>query len=313
VLVSILILAYNSGPEFVDVLRAACSQSHGSVEVLVLDNGSIHPIPDEILTSREFASVRFAQSATNLGFAAGMNQLFQWSEGDVIIFLNDDCLIASDFAEAAVRSFVEVPSAGALAANVRRGELAQGEFRSTDVDDGSVLRITRTMRVRKIGTAPMRLEVEKPNGSCPSYRREVLHHCSSGAAKPFDPIFDTYGEDIDLALRLRSAGHRTVYCPDLEATHLRSASSTESVLMKSGRLRQNILAGRHINARRHLGLSAAVVTPVLYLQDAGLLLRGMARGDRTAIVDVRQSWRRARAERRGRCGVRLPLEEGFRA
>ncbi|HET6818024.1 MAG TPA: glycosyltransferase [Mycobacteriales bacterium] len=283
--VSVLVLSFNSAAVLDACLRAATSQTLTGVEVLCLDNASSD---DSVAVASAVPGVRVLRSDTNLGYAAGMNRLVSMSAGRYVVFLNADCVLARDFCQRAVELFTTEPDAAVLGAAVVR---ADGS------DDGGVLAVTDTMRVRMLGRPPAGAlwPTFKPNGSCPVVRRSLLDRLSGEYGCPaFDERFDTYGEDVDLAFRLAAAGVETRCAAVLVATHERSHASSISVADKRGRLRVNVIAARHINARRHLPVLRLIgALPVLYLQDVGLAVRQLVRMDASAFGDVAAAWRQA--------------------
>lgn len=288
-LVSLLVLAYNSGELLADCLQAAVGQREATVEVLCLDNASAD---SSVAVARSIDGVTVLTNATNVGYAAGMNQLLTHSRGEAVVFLNADCVVDAHFAAHALRLLHEHPELGVLGATVSR---ADGS------DDGAVLCMTDTMRVRLCGRPPPgdRWPTFKPNGSCPVVRRTLLDALRTAfGVDAFDPVFDTYGEDVDFAFRAHSLGAGIICTDSLRATHLRSHASAVSVLDKRGRMRINVVAARHINARRHLPWRRlCVVVPILVAQDVALVLRQLLVADVGVVRDVVGAWRRAAAAR----------------
>ena len=281
---SLLVLSYNSGTVLAECLQAALAQRDADVEVLCLDNASSD---DSVAVAARFTAVCSWQNGANVGYAGGMNQLFGASSGEFVVFLNADCVLAPDFCTEAVQLFRALDGVDVLGAAVRRPDGG---------DDGSVLAVSDTMRVRLRGV-PSEGEWQhtfKANGSCPVVRRKLLDRMADRYGVPaFDPVFDTYGEDVDFAFRAAAVGAVTVCSSRLRAIHARSHVSQVSVLDKRGRLRVNVIAARHINARRHLpALRLAVVLPVLLAQDLALALVQLVRGDTCAGKDVLAAWRR---------------------
>lgn len=286
-LVSLLVLSYNSAEVLGDCLRAATTQRAADVEVLCLDNASGD---DSAAIAGTFQDVQLIRSDSNVGYARGMNQLAAAARGEVVVFLNADCVLADDFAAVALAELRRQPEVSVLGAAVRRVDGS---------DDGAVLGVTDTMRVRMLGAPPpgATWPTFKPNGSCPVVRRSLLDLMAERyGISGFDPCFDTYGEDVDFAFRAMAVGAKTVCVAGLQATHSRSHASAVAVTDKRGRLRVNVVAGRHVNARRHLPRHRlAVVLPLLGLQDLLLVGRQVLRGDLRVVRDVVAAWRRTAA------------------
>jgi GT2 family glycosyltransferase len=239
-------------------------------------------------------------NATNTGFARGMNQALEASRGDVVVFLNSDCLLEPEFLGTAVDLLATHPEADALAATVVRLRNVDTPTERTGRHplDGAILGMTSTMRVQHKEQHDDLQPTFKANGACPILRRSLLDKLADRFGVPaFDPVFDTYSEDIDFAFRAAAVGGLTLCSRDLVAWHVRSVSGGGiRVFDKRGRMRTNILAGRYLNCWRHLPLRLALIThPFLMAQDLGLVVIAASKGDRTAIRDVLAAWRRLAA------------------
>lgn len=233
----------------------------------------------------------------NTGFARGMNQCLAASTGDVVVFLNSDCLLDPTFVETAVTLLAEHPEADALAATVARlsGPDAAATRPGSYPLDGAVIGVSSSLRVtHKEQQQPVQ-PTFKANGACPVVRRSLLTRLEERFGPPaFDPVFDTYAEDIDFAFRAASLRAVTLCSEQLVAWHIRSVSGGGiRVFDKRGRMRVNILAGRYLNCWRHLPAAQAVRTHLLLVaQDLALVAVAAAKRDLTASRDVLAAWRR---------------------
>ena len=69
--VSVLVVAYQSGPHLADCLAALEAQTFRDFEIVVVDNASTDGAPARALAAHP--SARLIEAGSNLGFAAGMN------------------------------------------------------------------------------------------------------------------------------------------------------------------------------------------------------------------------------------------------
>lgn len=293
---TIVVLAYNS----VHTLSAALSSTENQEfvsDVIVIDNGSVDG--SDLVARRHGEVVSLGQ---NMGYAVGMNVGFRLVESEYVCFMNADALLHPNFARNATAILDRRTDLAGIAPLVVRwtGDPSQQpwDLEGSLPIDGGPLNVTKLMRVAHGGDPARGRPVVKANGACPVYRRSSLMEiCNSYGVGPFDPVFDTYGEDIDLALKMWRSGKQIHYCPSVIAAHVRSASSSESVRDKRGRLRSNVLSARHVNATRHLPRREVVAAvPVLLVQDVGLVAAALACGDRGVTRDVRRGWGQAIAE-----------------
>jgi len=98
--VSIVIVAYNSGPPLVRCLESLLAGGGGH-EVIVVDNGEPGPEIEEALA---MPGVRVLQPSENLGYAGGSDFGASEATGDVLVFLNPDTTVAPEALDALVRA-----------------------------------------------------------------------------------------------------------------------------------------------------------------------------------------------------------------
>jgi GT2 family glycosyltransferase len=280
---SVVLINYNSGEWGARAAASVRAQRGVKVELIVIDNASTDDSLDRIVAAA--TPDRVIVNATNLGYAAAVNQGIRSSIGDVVLPLNSDAWLAPDYVRIGLDVLDRHPGVGVVGGQVATsaGDVIRGP-----------LRVTFTMRVRELPIeAP--LDCLRVDGSCALIRRaaltEIDHRWGVGG---FDPRFFVYGETIDLAFKLRRLGWTTRYEPSMSAEHVRSYSSAHRISDKRGLMRELVLASRHINAARH---SHALVRPFAHLvclaQDVGFALIQVTRGDVEAPGDVIRGWRRA--------------------
>lgn len=292
-LVSVVILNWNGGRRLIEAVESVLDQTHQPLELIVVDNGS----SDGSLTQLpEDPRIQVIENGENLGYARGMNIGWHASTGALWIPMNDDARLHPRFVEAAIAAFEVAPEAGAVAPLVLRprGPMLPWDERGPALLDSGPETVTLDMRVVTDGEPDRPTPAFKANGSCPVYRAtaidDVLDVVDAG---PFDPWFDTYGEDTDLAFRLHALGWTTVFTPAVLAAHHTAASSSARIADKRGRLRQNVMVARHANAWRHLPVSRLVMAvPLILAGDVVFALRSLLRGDFSVLSDLGAAWRR---------------------
>ena len=120
------------------------------------------------------------------------------------------------------------------------------------------------------------------------FRRSALDEVAPDGAV-FDPELETYYEDVDLAARLRAAGHRAVVVFDAVAHH---AGSTTSATMGSRRWRL-IYGNRYLIVARVLGSRFWPSLPRLALRDVVDFLHALGRGQIFLAAGIPLGWLRA--------------------
>lgn len=297
--VSVVVLNFNGGELVLRCVASALAQG-GDVEVVVVDNGSVDGSLDAVRA--HFPEVAVLELGANRGYAAGMDAGIAATRGEVVVPLNCDAVLHPSFAATAVAALDGDDRLGALAPLVVRAAPTGPpvwEDGDAAVLDAGPIDLLPNLSVHLRADLVRPSSCFKPNGAAPVYRRAALDDVVAAyGVGPFDPAFDTYGEDIDLAFKLWARGWQTAYRPDVQAAHVRSFASSPSVFNKRGRLRTLLLASRHVNAWRHLTRRELLVTvPAILAGDIALAAVGMLRGDRGAVGDVVRAWRRAWAQR----------------
>ncbi len=185
--------------------------------VIVCDNASTDGTSELVRAS--FPEVRVVELEANLGFPRACNQGVRAGTGDTVVLLNNDVDCRPDFLERLVEPLRSDDRVGSVASLL----LKPGELRI----DSFGLAADRTFagfpRLRGLpisaaqATQPV---LAGPLGAGGAYRRQAWESVGG-----LDEGVFSYGEDVDLALRLRAAGWSTAAAPDAIAVHIGSASA----------------------------------------------------------------------------------------
>jgi len=163
-----------------------------------------------------FPEVRLVETGGNVGFGKAMNQMVAVSDGEIVVLANDDMDAEPQFIERLIAPF-EDPQVGMVAGMT----LQPGEG---EVVDGFGIEVDPTLvafnRLRHRSPVDEPGRLLGPSGGAAAYRRAAWE-----AAGGFDDHFFMYGEDVDLALRLRLHGWEARDAPDARGVHLGGASS----------------------------------------------------------------------------------------
>lgn len=263
---------------------AAQTQRH---RVIVVDNAS----PDDSAAAirARFPHVAVVALGANRGYAAACNAGIAHGVGEAIVLLNNDVIGPPRFLERLLAPLDADTHVGSVAAVL----LQPGER----VIDSAGLTADPTLagfprlqgRPERSATTrhPMLLG---PTGAAGAYRRAALAEVGG-----LDERIFLYQEDLDLALRLCTAGWSSVLAHDARAIHLGSATAGRgSVLQRKhaaaarGYLlrRYGVLQGRR--APRALATEAIVVAGDVVLSHDFAALRGRLAGWRAARRIVRR-------------------------
>lgn len=233
------------------------------------------------MVRERFPEVTLIANATNLGFGRACNDGARTGRGEAIVLVNDDMEVAPDFLERLVAP-LDDPQVGMVAGLMLQPGGGRVDGFGIEVD--RTLNAYNRLRHRLPSEAPGRLL--GPSGGAAAYRREAWE-----AVGGFDETFFAYGEDVDLALRLRHAGWAAAAAPDARGIHLGGATAgVDSPL-------QRRLAGfaRGFILRRY-GILRSPAAPRALVTEALVVAWGLVRYRTLVPLRARaEGWRAAGA------------------
>jgi GT2 family glycosyltransferase len=216
---------------------AACLESIYShapdvrFEVVIVDNGSCDGSREFV--KQAFPSARLIENLENRGFAKANNQGIEVSRGRYVLSLNNDTIIKNGTLAGLVRFMQEHPDAGACGPKVlnQDGTFQRQCRRSFPTLFSSLsyfLKLHKLFpRSECFGRYLMTHrdceeggEVDSVSGCCLMVRREVIEKVGI-----LDENFIMYGDDLDWCYRIKQAGWKVCYVPDVEIVHLGGQSS----------------------------------------------------------------------------------------
>ncbi len=201
-------VAYRSGPALLRLLDSLEGQV-SLTEVLVVDNGGGGPEIDE---ARARSGVRVVGTGENLGFAAGSNLGAGEAQGDVLVFLNPDTVVATG-AIAQLERTLEDPSIGIAMARLRL--LNEPETLNASGVDVHVTGIGWAAHYGEPASSVTEVgDVPSASGTAMAIRAETFRALGGFAEELF-----TYLEDLELGWRTRLAGYRVVVDPAADVFH----------------------------------------------------------------------------------------------
>lgn len=225
---------------------------------------------------------RVLDSERNLGFAAATNLGASAASGEYLATVNDDALVGDGWAERLLEALEQDPRVAAVqGVNVRLDD--------PGTVDGAGLAWNRHWQAVQIGHGerPAALpqdpsEVFGVSATAAIYRRRALSELAGADGGPFDARLFAYYEDVDLAGRLRAAGHRALSVP---AGRVRHAGSVSGAALPGGH-RRLIYGNRHLVLARLLGRAFWPRWPRIVARDLADLGRAAVRGDAQAAAGI---------------------------
>jgi cellulose synthase/poly-beta-1,6-N-acetylglucosamine synthase-like glycosyltransferase len=202
---NIIIPVYNGSKTVSKTLSAVDRQTvpHSDFEVIVVDDGSTD---DTAKTVKAFPFVRLLSQA-NAGPAVARNSGARAAKGDILVFLDADCVPRPDWLERMLKPFEGSAVVG-----------AQGRYENPLPD--WMARFVQLEIEERYARMEKRESIDFIGSYSAAYRRDVF--LSEGG---FDERFRTAsGEDPDLSFRLANKGHKMVFCPEAVVAHFHPTS-----------------------------------------------------------------------------------------
>ena len=225
--------------------------------VIVVDDASVDACAMAAVCGQHGA--RLVRLDRGVGAAAARNAALATIETELVAFVDSDCVVPHGWLPELTRHFAD-PLVGAVAPRIE------------PVPPGGTGHVYAEFAGSR---SPLDMGAEEglvgPDARIPYVPSATLVVRRAALDPPFDPVL-RYGEDVDLVWRLRDAGWRVRYVPDVVVRH-------EEPRGWSGLLRRRFNYGTSVAplSRRHPGrLSHLVVSP-LPGAAAALVLSGRPR------------------------------------
>lgn len=242
-LVSIIIPIFNQA-DLTDACVASLYKhtATGNFELILVDNGSAEPTQALLQNlAKQHPNICLVRNAENLNFAHGCNLGFAASQGDIVIFLNNDTTVTPHWMPPLVKA-LQQPSVAAVQPKLL-------------YPDGTIQCIGVVFSVK----SPLGYHIyagkppENPWANQSRRFQAVTGACMAMRAQDFsthqgfDPIYVNGQEDIDLCLRLNSRYKSPAGWVAAESIVIHHESKTPNRFQHVARNRRNFLrrwAGR---------------------------------------------------------------------
>ncbi len=189
-------------------------------QIVVVDNGSSDGSPNII--RKEFPQVSLVALEKNTGFTGGNNAGLRASTGDMLVLLNNDCIVEPNWLNCLMNRMAD-PSIAAVTSSMRN-------IKNIDIMDSAGGQIDWMGFSRDIGRGEQAsrhsklMEISSPCGGAVIVRRNALH---SESHIFWNDLF-VYQEDLDLGFELLRTGWKVVYEPNAIVRHVHSATAGSS-------------------------------------------------------------------------------------
>jgi len=232
---SVIIVNYNVELYLQQCLLSVFQSKNIDFEVFVVDNDSSDNSCR--MVKEKFPLVKLIENKCNVGFAKANNQALVLAQGEYMLLLNPDTVVAEDTFENVCRFMDENPKAGGLGVKMLDGygnflpESKRG-FPSPFVSFCKIFGLNGLFPKSKLfGKYHVRYfdenrlhTVDILAGAFMLIRTETLKKTGL-----LDEAFFMYGEDIDMSYRIALAGYKNYYLPE-RIIHYKGESTQKDTL-----------------------------------------------------------------------------------
>ena len=222
---SVVIVSYNVRSYLEQCLQSVQRALEGiEGEVFVVDN---HSDDDSVKTVRErYPWVRLIENQENLGFSKANNLAIRQAQGDYVLLLNPDTVVAEDTFQKSLKFMDEHPKAGGAGVMMcyEDGSKAPESRRALPTPWVAALKMMGFTKRYYMSHLPwdQPCQIEVVSGAFCLLRHEALKTVGL-----LDEDFFMYGEDIDLSYRLLKGGWENWYLP-YPIVHYKGRSTQKS-------------------------------------------------------------------------------------
>jgi GT2 family glycosyltransferase len=219
-LVSVIIVTWNSKKYLLDCLEHLLMQTFRDFEVILVDNGSEDGALDGLHKKYPSLDLHIHRLSSNRGFAVANNIGVRLARGKWLALLNADAFPNPDWLEQLLKAVEDNPEFSFFAScqlQANQPELLDGAGDAYHVSG------LAWQRYHNYPTDQFGLESEEVFGACAA---AAIYSCETFLqVGGFDEDFFSYHEDVDLSFRLRLQGFRCLYVPQAKVAHVGSAST----------------------------------------------------------------------------------------
>jgi GT2 family glycosyltransferase len=272
------VLNYGYHSFVAECLKSVCLNGEREIgEVILVDSGSKAADREALISEINKHNIqidKFVWLERNLGFGAGMNAGIRQAEGDLIVALNSDVVVAKEFYKCVSRMFPWPPDTGFIALRVNHMKAMDNGWEYSDQTQAEAVSLTSYCSCYPIKLSDVNPSyILGPPGCIVAMTRQLIKALHQEKGFVYDPHFFLYGEDVDLFLRTKRLGYKTIFVKENDsnaciAWHIGSGSTAggnSETLRKSPEMVRNILDGMWDNALLYSGRVELPIIVILQL------------------------------------------------
>lgn len=231
--VSIVIINFNSTVHTIKCVESILEKTKTEIEIIIVDNNSEDKEQNalELWHQKQSKNIKYIKSKLNTGFAMGNMLGANFSYGEYIFLLNNDCLLLNSAIDNLVEFMDKNPNVGLASPKIFDGErnyTPSFNYPPTVANKwlgSSVCRI-----FNKEEYPPRKKEYLSPvsvpmiSGSAMFFRKSCFNDLGG-----LDTNFFLYCEEEDVSIRAKKNGYDIYYNPAAEIIHFCGASTQRSL------------------------------------------------------------------------------------
>jgi peptidoglycan-N-acetylglucosamine deacetylase len=207
--VTAAICCYNAENFIKAAVLSLLNQTRPPDEVIVVDDGST----DKSIETIRDLKIKIIKHESNKGLSVARNTVLKNAKGNIIVYIDSDTVADNKITENMLQHYVsdDIYAVGGQGSEVNINNI---------FDKWRKFNAFQSLGEKVIENAEML------PGLCCSYRKSALEKVGG-----FDEFFARNAEDHDISIRLRKAGGRLVYSPDIKVEHYRTDTLASLVKM----------------------------------------------------------------------------------
>ncbi|MBS3793257.1 glycosyltransferase [Candidatus Bipolaricaulota bacterium] len=200
--VSVIILTYKREDELAECIESILGQDYSPIEVTIIDNGDSEKTRKLIENRFSDPRINYFPMDENRGVAGGRNEGVKRSNGEIMVFIDDDALFRGpDAITQIMRRFADSSDLGVIS------------FKSLDYESGDPVWQEIPLRDKSLNLDEEQETSYYLGGAC-AIRKEVFDRVGLYSDK-----FVYAFEELDLSFRIVEDGYRIIYFPTVAILH----------------------------------------------------------------------------------------------
>ncbi len=209
---SVIIPHWNGKHHLEVCLNSLHAQTYLDFEIILVDNGSTDG--SQAYVRVHYPDVCMLELGENRGFTGACNAGYAVATGDIVILLNNDTEVETNWLAEIVGAFERYPDAGAIAS-----KMLLFDKRDTFHTAGDIVHVDGTPNNRgvwqkDVGQYEEEAFVFSACGGSSAYRKKLLDEIGF-----LDDAYFFSCEDVDLGWRIQLAGWKVLYLPTAIVYH----------------------------------------------------------------------------------------------